>query len=92
MTILSILATVFGITNGFANSPQIYRIFKTRSAKDISPLTYIILTLGTIVWILYGIEIKNIPVLIMNSLALLQFILIIIGIFLYGKTKKVKLE
>ncbi len=92
MTILSTLATIFGIMNGFANLPQIYKIFKTKSAKDISPLTYIILTMGTIVWILYGIEIKNVPVLIMNSLSLFEFILIITGIFLYGKTKKVKLK
>ena len=35
MTLLAILATVFGIVNGFANFPQIYKIYKTKSAKDI---------------------------------------------------------
>ena len=90
MTILSTLATIFGIINGFANFPQIYKIFKTKSARDLSLSTYITLTIGTIIWVLYGIEIKNSPVLIMNGLALLEFILILIGIFLYGKIKKVK--
>ncbi len=88
MTVLSVLATVFGIVNGFANFPQIYKIFKTKSAKDISVLTYIILTIGSFVWILYGIEIKNFPVLIMNILAFIEFIFILIGCYLYGKKKK----
>ena len=85
MTLLSVLATIFGVVNGLANFPQIYKIFKRKSAKDISILTYILLIIGSIVWIFYGIEIKSFPVLIMNSLALFEFILIIIGVFLYGK-------
>jgi MtN3 and saliva related transmembrane protein len=85
MTLLATLATVFGVINGFANFPQIYKIFKTKSAKDLSILTYLILTVGSIVWVLYGIEIMNIPVLTMNGLALLEFIVILIGCFLYRK-------
>ena len=85
MTLLATLATIFGVINGFANLPQIYKIFKTKSAKDLSITTYITLTVGSIVWILYGIEIMNIPVLTMNGLALLEFIIILIGCYLYGR-------
>jgi MtN3 and saliva related transmembrane protein len=85
MTILSTLATIFGVINGFANLPQIYKIFKTKSAKDISTATYLILITGTIIWILYGIEITNIPILTMNGLALIEFIFILIGCYLYGR-------
>ena len=85
MSPLAILATLFGVINGFANFPQIYKIYKTKSAKDISTTTYAILTVGSIVWVLYGIEIMNIPVLVMNGLALFEFILILIGCYFYGK-------
>jgi MtN3 and saliva related transmembrane protein len=84
MTLLATLATIFGIVNGFANLPQIYKIFKTKSAKDISITTYVILIVGSIVWVLYGIEIMNIPILTMNGLALFEFILILIGCYMYG--------
>ncbi|MFA5947552.1 MAG: SemiSWEET family transporter [Candidatus Gracilibacteria bacterium] len=90
MTLLATLASVFGIINGFANFPQIYKIFKTKSAKDIAVSTYLILIAGSIVWILYGIEILNIPILIMDSLALLEFIAILIGCYLYGGIRKSK--
>jgi MtN3 and saliva related transmembrane protein len=85
MTLLATLATIFGVINGFANVPQIYKIFKTKSAKDISILTYSILTVGSIVWIFYGIELMNLPILTMNGLALVEFIIILIGCYLYGK-------
>jgi len=87
MTILSILATIFGVVNGLANFPQIYKIYKTKSAKDISVLTYVILSIGSFVWILYGIEIMNIPVLVMNGLAFIEFVLILIGCNLYGRLR-----
>ena len=87
MTTLSILATIFGVINGFANFPQIYKIFKRKSAKDIAVSTYVILSLGSIVWILYGLEIMSTPVLVMNGLALFEFILILIGCYLYGGRK-----
>lgn len=85
MTLLATLATIFGVINGFANLPQIFKIFKTKSAKDISKITYSILTVGSIVWVLYGIEIKNIAILTMNGLALIEFIIILIGCYLYGR-------
>ncbi|MFC1728205.1 SemiSWEET family sugar transporter [Nanoarchaeota archaeon] len=84
MTLLATLATIFGVVNGFANFPQIYKVFKTKSSKDLAVTTYILLTVGSIVWVLYGIEIRNIPVLVMNGLALLEFIAILIGCYLYG--------
>lgn len=85
MTLLATLALIFGVVNGFANFPQIYKIFKTKSAKDISITTYLILTVGSIVWVFYGIEIMNIPILTMNGLALFEFILILIGCYMYGR-------
>jgi len=84
MTILSVLATVFGVVNGFANFPQIWKIFKTKSAKDLSITTYLILTVGTIIWLLYGIEIRSIPIITMESFVLVEFTLVLIGCYLYG--------
>jgi MtN3 and saliva related transmembrane protein len=85
MTLLATLAAIFGIINGFANFPQIYKVFKTKSARDLSITTYVLLATGSFIWVLYGIEIMNIPVLIMNGLALIEFVILLIGCFLYSK-------
>lgn len=85
MTILAVLATIFGTVGGLANFPQAYKIFKRKSAEDISILTYSILLIGAFIWILYGIEIRNFPVIITNIFGFINIGLVIIGCFLYGR-------
>lgn len=88
MTILYILATIFGTLIGIANIPQVYKIFKRKSAKDISILTYSFLFIGAFVWIFYGFEIMNFPIIITNILAGITLGLIILGWFFYGRVAK----
>ena len=83
MSLLSILATVFGIIMGLANIPQVYKIFKRKSAKDISSTTAILLLIGSFVWLAYGFEIKNIPVICGNSTGIIVLIILLIGWWRY---------
>lgn len=70
-----------------ANLPQAYKIFKTESAKDISMITYPLLFVGAIVWVLYGIELRDFPLIFANSIGIMAIGLVIFGWFLYGKEK-----
>ncbi|MFZ5954931.1 MAG: SemiSWEET family sugar transporter [Nanoarchaeota archaeon] len=90
MTLLSILATIFGLGEGFSNIPQAYKIFKRQSAKDLSILTYSFQTTSIIIWLLYGIEIKSSPIIISNTFATLTILFVLYGWFLYGKEDKLK--
>lgn len=85
MTILSILATISGSVMALANFPQVYKIFKRKSAKDISAITYSVYIAGALIWLLYGIEIKSVPVLTSNIIGIIASILILTGWFLYGR-------
>lgn len=85
MTILFILATIFGAIGGLANLPQALKIFKRKSAKDISILTYSLLLTGAIIWIFYGIELRNFAVILTNLFGALNIGLVVIGWFLYGR-------
>jgi MtN3 and saliva related transmembrane protein len=86
MTILGALATVVGVFLGAANLPQAIKIFKNKSAKDISLTTYLIVEFGSVVWILYGLEIKSFPVVMPNILGVVTTTLVLIGYFLYGRS------
>ena len=90
MSFLSILATMFGLGEGIFSLPQAYKIFKRKSAKDISIITYSFLLTSVVVWFLYGLEISNRPILISNIFAMISLVLIIIGWFIYGKEQKSK--
>ena len=85
MTILSILATIAGSGMALACIPQIHKIFKRKSAKDISEISYSLFIIGGIIWLLYGIELGSYAVIISNTLSIITSVLVLIGWFLYGR-------
>jgi len=87
MTVLSILAIIFGLGEGLFNIPQAYRIFKRKSAKDLSIFTYGFQIISVIVWLFYGIEIFSWPIIISNIFATLTIAVVIFGWSLYGREK-----
>lgn len=90
MEIIALLATILGMITGLANVPQIIKIFKTKSAKDLSLITQTIFLLSSIVWLWYGFQLKNFPLVINNIFYVLTYLMIIIGYFIYGNEKKRK--
>ena len=46
--------------------PQIFKTWKSKSVKDISVSSFLIVVSSTIVWIFYGILINSISVLLTN--------------------------
>ena len=46
--------------------PQVIKILKTKKAKDISLSMYIILMTGLFLWLVYGLAIKDLPIIIAN--------------------------
>jgi len=85
MNLIPILATILGVTTGLANIPQIIKIFKTKSAKDLSLTTNTIFLLSSIVWLLYGFQLINYPLIIANAIYIITYSLIVLGFFIYGK-------
>lgn len=57
-----------GFTTG-ANFPQTYKIIKSKSTEDISTATYIMLLLGGLLWVTYGILRSDLPVIIANGIS-----------------------
>lgn len=87
MTFLSISATVFGAISALAGLPQVIKIFRRKSAKDISLLTFVLLLLGAFSFLLLGIEMRSPALIIANSIAVISTSLVIIGFLLYNKSE-----
>ena len=87
MTILSTLATIFGTLIGIANFPQVIKVFRRKSAKDLSIISISIFFTGSIIWTLYGIELNNFPVVLTNGLAFISLFFLVIGWSLYGRKR-----
>jgi MtN3 and saliva related transmembrane protein len=51
--------------------PQVLKIWRTRSAKDISLGMYSLFTLGIAAWLVYGVLIDSWPVIVANLVTLI---------------------
>jgi MtN3 and saliva related transmembrane protein len=67
--------------------PQALKIYKNKSAKNISIITYLTIEFGVIVWIFYGLELKSFPIVIPNILSFVMTTLVLLGYFLYREKK-----
>jgi len=50
--------------------PQLIRVIKLRSARDISLGMFLIFTVGTTFWLIYGLLSRSLPVAIANGVTL----------------------
>ena len=70
------LSAAFLTTSAFI--PQVYKIYKEKNADGISLTMYIILFIGVILWLVYGLLIGSLSIIIANGVtALLQLSIII---------------
>ena len=50
--------------------PQVWRAWKTRSARDLSLPMYMIFTAGVVLWLAYGLMIDSWPIIVGNIVTL----------------------
>jgi len=62
---------------------QAYKIFVTKSAKDITLLGYLISTFTSINWLIYGWSIQDNPLISSGGISLVGALLVVTGIIKY---------
>ncbi|MFB5631459.1 MAG: SemiSWEET family sugar transporter [Nitrosopumilaceae archaeon] len=86
---LGILATVAGIMILSGWVPQIIKGYKTKKLDDVSKYLMILISVGAVLWAIYGIE-KNDPYIIGVNVAAIVLTMIVLGMkFRYRKYKTV---
>jgi len=65
--------------------PQLIRVYKLRSAREISILFTTLLLIGMICWLAYGVYLELIPVILWNAIGIILVSLLIYLKLKYGK-------
>ncbi|HMK56177.1 MAG TPA: SemiSWEET transporter [Dissulfurispiraceae bacterium] len=65
-----ILGYIAGALTTMSLIPQVIKMWKTKSARDVSLVMFLIFVVGISLWIAYGVSIKSMPVIIANSVSL----------------------
>jgi MtN3 and saliva related transmembrane protein len=74
ITILGLIAATFTTV---CLLPQLMKVYKTKSTKDISTVMFTLYSGGVLLWFIYGVYRQDIAIMIANSLALIQGIVIL---------------
>ena len=64
------LGIIAGIFTTFAVVPQIIRVYKLKSAREISFIFTSSMLLGVVFWLVYGIILGLVPLIIWNSIGI----------------------
>lgn len=67
--------------------PQVYKVLKTKSAKDLSWLTFAITSFVTILWIAYGFWNNAVEIIAANSLVHVSCDIILVTKFFTEKRR-----
>ena len=76
------LGYIGGLFTTFCYIPQLMRVFRLKSAKEISLLFTIFVIVGSIAWLVYGILASLFPVILWNAIAI-----VLVSILLFAKLK-----
>ncbi len=90
MTLAEPLGFIAGALVTFSIFPQLIRVFKLRSAREISLLFTTMLLLGLIIWLAYGILLGLAPVIAWNAIGAVLVTLLIYAKLKYGRQSNVE--
>jgi MtN3 and saliva related transmembrane protein len=71
MNIIDFLGLAAGSLTTTAFLPQVIKTWKSRSAKDLSLGMFSLFCLGVLLWLIYGLVVRDIPVIAANLLTLM---------------------
>jgi MtN3 and saliva related transmembrane protein len=76
--VVETLGMVAGTLTTIAFVPQVLKIYRTKSAKDVSYLMFSIFSTGIVFWLIYGILIRSTPIIAANVVTLTLSVIIIV--------------
>ncbi len=82
MSLVESLGIVGGAFVTFGMIPQLIRVFKLKSAREISLLFTTFLLAGMLFWLAYGIYLSLVPIILWNSIGV-----VLVSLLLYAKIK-----
>lgn len=77
--------TFIGLAGGTLTTaafvPQVMKVWRTRSTRDISMLTFLALFVGTVLWLTYGLLSDDIPLIAANAVTIVLIAAVLVAKF-----------
>ncbi len=70
MSVAPVVGFAAGTLTTLAYLPQALHSFRTRSVRDLSKTMLVTLNIGLLLWVVYGVWIRSMPLIVTNVLTL----------------------
>jgi MtN3 and saliva related transmembrane protein len=67
---ITVIGSVAAVCTTVAFVPQLVRVWRLRRAEEISSATFVLFSVGTFVWLVYGILLTAWPIILANAITL----------------------
>jgi MtN3 and saliva related transmembrane protein len=68
--VVFVIGLLAGACTTLSFIPQVIQIWKRRSAEDISGTMFTVFSIGSFLWLLYGLGVHSVPVTVANAITL----------------------
>lgn len=83
---IDLLGLAAGALTTLGIVPQIVRVFRLKSAREISLAFSLLMSVGIALWLLYGVLQRVLPLIYWNSISLGLLALLVYGKLKYGRS------
>jgi MtN3 and saliva related transmembrane protein len=77
MDYIEVIGLTAAAMGGISLFPQVLKVLKTKSTKDISREMFMLLAGSIFLWLVYGILLDNLPIIIANFFGFIQALVIL---------------
>ncbi len=75
---MELIGYVAGLCTTVSFVPQLLRVLRLRSAREISLGMFLLFSFGCLLWLLYGVLGRSIPIILWNSVTFLLALCILV--------------
>ncbi len=83
-----VVATLAPIVNCIQLFPQLYKTFTTKSVKDLSLYSLLLILTANILWLLHGYFIMDVSLVVAGVISMIANITLLVLYFYYRRNKK----
>ena len=67
---VNLIGSIAAVCTTMSFLPQLIRVYRLKSAHEISLIMFLVFSFGVFLWLLYGIFIRSFPVIVANGCTL----------------------
>jgi len=81
------LGFIAGTITTISFVPQVIRVYRNKSGRDVSAWMMLLLATGTLLWLIYGIMVGGVPIIAANAVTFTLVVVIFILKLYYARDR-----